>query len=558
MRLAGEYERAEGRDLRGFLADAQARDLAEAREGEAALESEGLDAVRLMTIHRAKGLEFPVVCVADLGRKAGGAARRCWSATTAPPASGSPRSAAATRSRPPPGSELAARGQRRRRRGGAPPVLRRDDPREGAADPLGRHRRRQVADRHAPAARRSTGSPARSSACPRPSSPAPPRRPRVARRRTPRGLAARGLVAPAPATPCPAPSSSPASGTAARRGSSQSSTRPPRSAPSCPSGRSSRGPAHAPTAPTTALPAKPAYVPPRSARARPAPQRLSYSQLSDYAKCGYRFYLKRVLRLPDVTPPPPEVEPEVVVAGIDPRTRGSIVHQALEELDFDAPAAPDDDVIRAFADDEGVTLTDERARGHPGIRAGVRGLTAVRAADPRRRRHARGVVRVRARARRLRPARARLRRRLRPRGRRHPPRRRLQDRPRPAGRAPRTSTSPATTRRSGSSTRSPRYERARPRSRSRTACSSARTSRSRRSTPPRTPPTSRTRSAKLADGVLTHHYAVTETPHRELCGACPGRHALCSHPQSLTLRPPPAPWPGTPARRTSPAGTSPA
>ena len=73
MRLAGEYERAEGRDLRGFLADAQARDLAEAREGEAALESEGLDAVRLMTIHRAKGLEFPVVCVADLGRKAGGA-----------------------------------------------------------------------------------------------------------------------------------------------------------------------------------------------------------------------------------------------------------------------------------------------------------------------------------------------------------------------------------------------------------------------------------------------------------------------------------------------------
>ena len=32
------------------------------------MESEGLDAVRLMTIHRAKGLEFPVVCVADLGR----------------------------------------------------------------------------------------------------------------------------------------------------------------------------------------------------------------------------------------------------------------------------------------------------------------------------------------------------------------------------------------------------------------------------------------------------------------------------------------------------------
>ena len=68
MRLAREYEQTEGRDLRGFLDFAVTQDLAEAREGEAALESDGLDAVRLMTIHRAKGLEFPVVCVADLGR----------------------------------------------------------------------------------------------------------------------------------------------------------------------------------------------------------------------------------------------------------------------------------------------------------------------------------------------------------------------------------------------------------------------------------------------------------------------------------------------------------
>ena len=76
MRLAREYEQAEGPDLRGFIAFAATQDLIEAREGEAALESEGLDAVRLMTIHRAKGLEFPVVCVADLGRAAGGARDR--------------------------------------------------------------------------------------------------------------------------------------------------------------------------------------------------------------------------------------------------------------------------------------------------------------------------------------------------------------------------------------------------------------------------------------------------------------------------------------------------
>ena len=109
---------------------------------------------------------------------------------------------------------------------------------------------------------------------------------------------------------------------------------------------------------TTALPAKPAFVPPGPTRARPMPQTLSYSQLTDYAKCGYRFYLSRVLGLPDVTPPPPEVEPDVV-AGVDPRTRGSIVHRALEEIDFDHPAAPADDIIRAFGDDAGVTLTDQ-------------------------------------------------------------------------------------------------------------------------------------------------------------------------------------------------------
>jgi len=68
MRLAREYEADEGRDLRGFIDFVAEQDLLRAREGEAPLETEGIDAVRLMTIHAAKGLEFPVVCVADLGR----------------------------------------------------------------------------------------------------------------------------------------------------------------------------------------------------------------------------------------------------------------------------------------------------------------------------------------------------------------------------------------------------------------------------------------------------------------------------------------------------------
>ncbi|HTN24930.1 MAG TPA: PD-(D/E)XK nuclease family protein, partial [Solirubrobacteraceae bacterium] len=40
----------------------------------------------------------------------------------------------------------------------------------------------------------------------------------------------------------------------------------------------------------------------------------------------------------------------------------------------------------------------------------------------------------------------------------------------------------------------------------------------------------------LAGGMLAGEYPVSGTPHRELCLTCPGRRALCSHPEELTLR----------------------
>jgi hypothetical protein len=42
----------------------------------------------------------------------------------------------------------------------------------------------------------------------------------------------------------------------------------------------------------------------------------------------------------------------------------------------------------------------------------------------------------------------------------------------------------------------------------------------------------------LAAGVLHERWPVAPHPHRELCGDCPGRHALCSWPEEMTLRPP--------------------
>jgi ATP-dependent helicase/nuclease subunit A len=89
--MARRFEAQEGRDLRGFLdhvahlevalagreAEAPVGDPTSHHEGYPPSQEAGkraasgqLDAVRLMSIHAAKGLEFPVVCVADLGREA--------------------------------------------------------------------------------------------------------------------------------------------------------------------------------------------------------------------------------------------------------------------------------------------------------------------------------------------------------------------------------------------------------------------------------------------------------------------------------------------------------
>jgi ATP-dependent exoDNAse (exonuclease V) beta subunit len=80
---------------------------------------------------------------------------------------------------------------------------------------------------------------------------------------------------------------------------------------------------------------------------------LSYSSLEAYARCGYRFYLRRVLELPEV----PVTDTGGV--GLSATTRGSIVHALLERLDLGGPVAIVPDDVRAAARAGGAEPTDE-------------------------------------------------------------------------------------------------------------------------------------------------------------------------------------------------------
>jgi ATP-dependent exoDNAse (exonuclease V) beta subunit len=65
---------------------------------------------------------------------------------------------------------------------------------------------------------------------------------------------------------------------------------------------------------------------------------VSYTSLSELERCGYRFYLERVLGLPeDRAAASSEHHGR---AGLDARARGTLVHRLLEEMDFARPQTP--------------------------------------------------------------------------------------------------------------------------------------------------------------------------------------------------------------------------
>jgi ATP-dependent exoDNAse (exonuclease V) beta subunit len=330
LRLAREHERAEGPDVRGFLAFAAAQDLAEAREGDAPLEGEGLDAIRLMTIHRAKGLEFPVVCVADLGRT--GARNRPVLLTD-----GAARV----------GLRLCALGG-----GRAVPALDYDalvEEQDRAEDDEER-RLLYVALTRAKDRLILSGA-------------ADPERPPVPR---PGGAPLAWLLE----ALLDDPSAALAAGDADQLRTWEGRPARLRVRLVRPGTPAAEAPPARPrlTAPGTALPAEPKAAPAPSP-SRPSARRLSYSALQSYARCPYRFYAERVLRLPrDPAPPPVEAPAQAEAQApaapveetltLDPRTRGSLVHLVLERLDLAAGHPPTPDGVRASAAELALEPTD--------------------------------------------------------------------------------------------------------------------------------------------------------------------------------------------------------
>jgi ATP-dependent exoDNAse (exonuclease V) beta subunit len=336
LRMAAAYEARHGRDVRGFIDMATAELEAEAREPDAPVDLGGLDAVRLMTIHAAKGLEFGVVVVAELGRRG----------NLSPP-------------------DLHVSGDRVGLR-----LVGLDGSRATTLDFDAIEAERRAADE------------------------AEERRVmHVAMTRAEERLILSGAVRLGDCWPQPGPGAAPISWIAPALVPGVAALEPGepirdhglvRTVLNSPASDVLRLEAPVPVAPgeqlalafnggapaTASAVATPPVEPPGPVPAPPAA--LSYSSLTRYAQCPYRFHLERGLGLPEQEPPEhlrdaggaaDETESSDATApALDLRVRGTLVHELLEGFDLRPAAAVDAafdlDAVRALADAHEVELSN--------------------------------------------------------------------------------------------------------------------------------------------------------------------------------------------------------
>jgi RecB family exonuclease len=105
---------------------------------------------------------------------------------------------------------------------------------------------------------------------------------------------------------------------------------------------------------------------------------LSYSSLSEFERCGYRFYLERVLRLPEDRAAAGEQEADGEHSGLDPRIRGTLVHSLMETLDFTAGAGPSPQAVARLAGSSGLELSAADAQEIAGLLAGAAAAAMAR------------------------------------------------------------------------------------------------------------------------------------------------------------------------------------
>jgi RecB family exonuclease len=95
--------------------------------------------------------------------------------------------------------------------------------------------------------------------------------------------------------------------------------------------------------------------PPLPRAAAPAVPSLSYTSLGAYQRCGYRFYIERVLGIPardEARLPAEPVGGRLGGAVLDAAERGTLVHALLERLDFRRPVLPRREAVLAAAPKE--------------------------------------------------------------------------------------------------------------------------------------------------------------------------------------------------------------